>query len=55
MVEADEYAEAEKSFVEEPAILDKYKAAAGITDGKHTAPISNRHMSRSSFYSEFVL
>ena len=25
----------EKSFIEEPAILDKYKAAAVIADGKY--------------------
>lgn len=45
MVEAreqeDDYGmEEEKTFLEEPAILDKYKAAAVITDGKllPTAP-----------------
>jgi len=32
MVEADEFEQEERTFVEEPAILDKYKAAAGITD-----------------------
>ena len=25
----------DKTFIEEPAILDKFKAAAQITDGKH--------------------
>ena len=39
MVEANEEQdmnreEEQKSFVEEPAILDKFKAAAVITDGK---------------------
>ena len=33
--EEDQYEmEEEKTFLEEPAILDKYKAAAVITDGK---------------------
>ena len=34
--EEDQYdeMEEEKTFLEEPAILDKYKAAAVITDGK---------------------
>ena len=33
--DAEQYEmEEEKTFLEEPAILDKYKAAAVITDGK---------------------
>ena len=34
MVEADYGEEAEKSFVEDTAILDKLKAAAAVTDGE---------------------
>ena len=30
----EDYQESEKNFLEEPAILDKYKAAAAVTDGK---------------------
>lgn len=34
----------DKTFIEEPAILDKFKAAAQITDGKYFYSfISNRH------------
>ena len=32
--ETDYYAEEQKTFIDEPAILDKFKAAAVITDGK---------------------
>ena len=36
MVEADNsFDEVDKTFVDEPAILDKLKAAAAVTDGEY--------------------
>ena len=40
MVEAENpYEEQDKSFVDEPAILDKFKAAAAVTDGEYSSSI----------------
>lgn len=33
--QADEEEQTEKNFIEDPAILDKFKAAAVITDGRN--------------------
>ncbi len=36
MVDAVDYEEEhDKTFIEEPAILDKFKAAAAVTDGEY--------------------
>lgn len=34
MVDVEDFEQNDKSFVEDPAILDKFKAAAQITDGE---------------------
>ncbi len=36
----DDYEGEQKTFLDEPAILDKFKAAALITDGKFTLSLS---------------
>lgn len=39
-----------QTFIEVPAILDKYKAAAAVSDGKSIAPMHKSTFSLCGFY-----
>ena len=46
----DDYEGEQKTFLEEPAILDKFKAAALITDGKFNLGLSQLTMLNRCFF-----